>query len=200
MEKIKSLQALRGLAFLGHVGSKVEWGTLGASLFFCLSGFLLMYRAGNERTVCTIKDSLQFAKDKLKKIYPLHIITMVIVIAYNVAEIIYWKNPLLTFGRFIIPGAVLNITLLQCWIPDDRVNIILNPVSWYLSTAAFLYFIFPYVCKYVRAKSYKKSITVCGLILLGEIFCVPSLSVYLALTITAMAGLCIIFLYFVLGI
>lgn len=154
-------------------------GDFGGFIVFCLSGFLLMYRAGNERTVFTIKDSVQFAKDKLKKIYPLHIITMVIVIAYNVAEIIYWKNPLLTFGRFIIPGAVLNITLLQCWIPDDRVNIILNPVSWYLSTAAFLYFIFPYVCKYVRAKSYKKSITVCGLILLGEIFlCALFISVF----------------------
>ena len=52
-EKILSLQALRGLAFLGiffvHTRAPVSWATLGVSTFFCpfgLSPLLQKWEAG----------------------------------------------------------------------------------------------------------------------------------------------------------
>lgn len=46
--KIESLTALRGIAFIGifflHTGFCIQWATLGVSTFFILSGFLLSYK------------------------------------------------------------------------------------------------------------------------------------------------------------
>lgn len=46
--KIESLDALRGIAFLGifflHSGFYIQWSQLAVSIFFALSGFLLVYR------------------------------------------------------------------------------------------------------------------------------------------------------------
>lgn len=45
--KIESLETLRGIAFSGifllHIGFPIQWATLGVSIFFVLSGFLLSY-------------------------------------------------------------------------------------------------------------------------------------------------------------
>lgn len=48
--KIESLQAMRGLAFIGiflaHAGCKFEWAALSVTTFMTLSGFLLMKNRG----------------------------------------------------------------------------------------------------------------------------------------------------------
>lgn len=48
--KIESLQAMRGLAFIGvflaHAGCKFEWAALSVTVFMTLSGFLLMRNSG----------------------------------------------------------------------------------------------------------------------------------------------------------
>lgn len=58
---------------------------------------------------------------------------------------------LFEFGRNII----LQLFLLQSWYPDAGVNVSLNGVAWYLSTATFLYFMFPYIMMLIK-KIYEK--------------------------------------------
>lgn len=45
---------------------------------------------------------------------------------------------------------VLNTFLLQSWYPDAGVNVSLNGVAWYLSAAAFHYFMFPCIVEKMR--------------------------------------------------
>ena len=71
-EKNLSLQALRGLAFLGiffvHTRAPVSWATLGVSTFFVLSGCLLYYRNGKQGLPCSLKTNMLFARKKMKKL------------------------------------------------------------------------------------------------------------------------------------
>lgn len=47
-KKIESLTSLRGIAFIGifflHANFYFQWATIGVSIFFVLSGFLLSYK------------------------------------------------------------------------------------------------------------------------------------------------------------
>lgn len=79
---IYSLQALRGIAFLGifasHTGFRcfVGTGRWGVSVFFVLSGFMMIYTymGKNRIRYVSLKDNLYFAWRKMKGLYLLHII------------------------------------------------------------------------------------------------------------------------------
>lgn len=160
--RIESLESLRGIAFLGifllHAGCSVQWATLGVSVFFVLSGFLLTYQHfDSSLTWGGYRSSFDFAVRKISKLYPLHIITMFaviirILISYIGKEDLI-KN-LIVLGRDII----LNIFLLQSWYPNAGVNVSLNGVAWYLSAAVFHYFMFPYIIKKIRRLERKRNL------------------------------------------
>ncbi len=137
-----SLQALRAIAlvgvFLAHAQAKHSWAVLSVSIFFVLSGFLLFIRYENKVFTCSLKNNIEFSINKIKKLYPLHIITMVfgvILRLYNV----YLEGLSLKSVAAVIRDLFLNITLLQTWYPKSEVNVSLNGVSWFLSVMMFLF-------------------------------------------------------------
>ena len=80
---IKGLQAVRAFAFLfiftSHLFSGVLniLGAFGVSLFIILSGFVLIYKNFNS----TIKsNNFKYSLNKILKLYPLHITTLLITI------------------------------------------------------------------------------------------------------------------------
>ena len=83
-KRIKTLQVLRGVAFLGvvlsHTGLKYigSWGHWSVSLFFILNGFLMVhnYYGKNRIGSVSVKDNIYFAFRKTMGIYSLHVITM----------------------------------------------------------------------------------------------------------------------------
>lgn len=155
--KLESIQALRGIAFLGifllHAQFFIEWAGLSVSVFFVLSGFLLIYLHGcydSEKRIL-FKDSLKYAICKIKPLYPLHIITMLMMLALSIVKYVYhgeniWKYLLL------IAEAVLNIFLVQTWFPFNEVVYSLNGVAWYLAVCVFLYFMYPYISRWISDK------------------------------------------------
>ncbi len=153
--RIDSLQAVRALAFIGIflVHAKIAWGwsRLGVSIFFCMSGFLMTYIYWDRQLPGNIVDALRFSLGKIKKLYPLHIITMIAVVLIELW--IYRTNGVL---REAIPGLLrniaLNIFLVQSWYPDSTVNVALNGVAWYLSVALFLYIKFPFLLKWMKKR------------------------------------------------
>lgn len=173
MEKIVSLQALRAIAFIGiflvHAKSPIAWSALGVSIFFVMSGFLMMHLHYNADENITIKKAIDFSITRIKKIYNLHIITMICAIILSMAEIIHHGITIKSILG-LIAKIILNVTLLQTWIPYSHINTSLNGVAWYLSVTMFLYFTFPYICKWIKFKDKLAAISV-GILVTEIIFC-----------------------------
>lgn len=145
--KIRSFYALRGLAFLGiffrHAYLDISWAELGVSMFFVLSGFLSI-QFSNHTTPPSFVNNIRYMVKKAKKLYLLHIITMILTVVFirTNAENICWECEAIQ--------VVLNVFLIQSWIPYSDVNTSINGVAWFFSTLLFLYFIFPYIKKWLN--------------------------------------------------
>lgn len=82
---MNSLQTIRALAILGifvsHSGIQMfeANGDWGVSVFLILSGFLMFYSYSDSDRIseCGLKYSLKFGVHKIKRLYLLHIVTLI---------------------------------------------------------------------------------------------------------------------------
>lgn len=181
-QKIDSLQALRALAFLGifleHAKFPYNWPAFGVSIFFVMSGFLMTYRYESVEIGLSPKNCFLFSWNKIKKLYPLHIITMLlaaILITAKIANRGFNAEALIDLcGKLI-----LHSTLLQTLVPKWTISISLNEPAWFFSATSFLYFGFPWIKRVVEQYSLGKLCTICILILLAEVLaCIPIASIF----------------------
>ena len=142
---ISSLQGLRAVAFLSVVLSHcgAPWlGPWAISVFVALSGFLMTCNYYDRpRTAPGLRSAMTFSLQKIRKLYPLHLIMMVAALLLVLKGL--WTQP---SARGVLSCAAelgVSIFLLQTWIPSSRFWFCLNGVAWYLSVQAFLYAIFP---------------------------------------------------------
>ncbi|ROP36566.1 peptidoglycan/LPS O-acetylase OafA/YrhL [Saccharothrix texasensis] len=99
-------------------------GGLGVTFFFVLSGFILTWSArGGDTTP-------RFWRRRAAKVVPPYLVTLVIAWAVLAPETELWK-------------AVVNIFMLQSWVPDVSTFWALNSPGWSLSVEAFFYLMFP---------------------------------------------------------
>ena len=106
------------------------------------------YHKGRIKSV-SFRDNLRFSIGKIKKLYPLHIFMMITALPFLIWGVIKCSEGL--FGLVKVFGeTVLNILLLQSWIPIREVYFSLNGVAWYLCVCVFLYFMFPWVLKFIE--------------------------------------------------
>lgn len=156
--KLKSIQGLRGVAFLLIFLSHTEMviaGALGAELFLVISGFVMML-AYNEKdkTLQTGKiiNGIEFSASKINRLYPLHMFMLVGI------AIVVWMQLLMgeASADIFISQMIFflfNALLIQSWIPNSEAYFSYNAVSWYLSVCTFLYFLFPWTLKKLKRKS-----------------------------------------------
>ncbi len=111
-------------------------GWISTSLFFLLSGFILAYLYwGEDGQLTTTRRrfwSLRFAR-----IYPIHVIVMVIILFLQVPWYLGQQMPLST----IVPSALATIALVQAWIPP-WIPLWSWP-TWTISALVFLYLVMP---------------------------------------------------------
>lgn len=129
--KVKTLPALDGVRvlatmgiFLFHSGFLLN-GTFPVTLFFMLSGFMMYY---------TKRDDIHPMTGimKMRKMYPLHLLTFLI-------SIIVWQPWRKYTLSFLLKAGILHLTLLQAWFP--KYTFTYNGLAWYLSITLFLYVI-----------------------------------------------------------
>lgn len=159
VKKLPALQGIRVLAtigiFLFHSGFLLQ-GTFPVTLFFMLSGFMMYYTKRD-----TIKPLTGIRK--IKKMYPLHIITFIIAIFVgNIAKKYSFD--------FAIKAAIMHLSLSQVWFPEYTLTY--NALSWYLSVTLFLYFISYPLVKMLTKVSKPKLILVFALIITLVLNCI----------------------------
>ena len=150
-KKIESLQGLRALAFLGVFASHTYLksfrftGAWGVSVFFMLSGFLLVHNYYNKQKIenVTLKDNFLFAAHKIALIYPLHILMLFF------RSIFYFTGNETQPIFDTIKTIVFDSLLINAWFPTIGS---INAPAWYLCTAVLAYFLFPYVLKFMERK------------------------------------------------
>lgn len=129
-------------------------GYVGVSLFFVLSGFILVYTyAGREVTVT------DFWRARFARIYPAYAFSMLVTLPSFLSVVFHthwtsvpWAVAHLKLGMF------LQILLLQAWVPPAA--LMWNAVSWSLSVEAFFYLMFPYLLKWLASVSCSRLILV----------------------------------------
>ena len=144
---ISSLQGLRAVAFLSVVLSHcgAPWlGPWAISVFVALSGFLMTCNYYDRpRTAPGLRSAIVFSFQKIRKLYPLHLIMMAAALLFVLKGLLAQPS-----ARSVLSCAaqlIVSIFLLQTWIPSSRFWFCLNGVAWYLSVQAFLYAIFPWL-------------------------------------------------------
>lgn len=147
-EKINSLDALRVYACLVLMAFHAYLpapGLSGLSIFLVMSGFLCMYNhyGDGETAKLGFRESISFSLNKIKKLYPLHLVMMLYPIA---VELYRYFNGIQTLTRFFAKFAA-NILLVQAWIPIYDYYYSFNVPSWYLSAMIFIYFMLPFVLR-----------------------------------------------------
>ncbi len=109
-------------------------GYIGVSFFFILSGFVLSYNYYDRLSTGETKVR-QFGLARFARIYPLHLLTLLVAIPLSFGENLYsWVTKLF-----------LNLFLLQSFVPSDNIYFFFNSVSWSISDEWFFYLMFPLI-------------------------------------------------------
>ncbi len=162
MNRIDSFRGLRAIAFMAifishaNLGPYGGLGAWGVSVFFCLSGFLMAYNYFPKQS--SPRFGLKFPFDKIKKLYPLHIITMLAMLVF-----LLYKNAAV---RPLIYSLISHSLLFQIWLPIPDIYSNLNNISWYLCVCLFHYFCFPLILRCVKKYLKSKSSIICSLVIL----------------------------------
>ena len=142
---IRSLQGLRAIAMLAifffHAGF-IPNGIFPVTFFFILSGFVLYYNYNDRVKDINIKESVIWGINKIKNMYPIHIITFIMSIFIRFSWICNFS-----IGELIVMGGA-NLLLLQTLTP--KYSFTFNNLSWYLSTTFCCYLVAPFIIKKLR--------------------------------------------------
>lgn len=170
--KLTGLNFVRAAACMGVFTFHCYISLLGAwavSVFVLLSGFLLVYNGIDnvDKFPRDVKGCARYSFNKIKKLYPLYAITLIILAMRIVilAPDNPPKNEIIHFAKQFL----FNFLLIQSWLMSTEWAFAHNAVGWYLSTCVLLYFAFPYILRWIKAhngtKSALKSILVIAILM-----------------------------------
>ncbi|MGO5393362.1 acyltransferase family protein [Collinsella sp. LCP19S3_C9] len=158
-----AIQGLRAISFLAifvshsNLGSFGCLGAWGVSVFLMLSGFLMAYQYLQKPSDLVF--GLRFAWNKVKSLYPLHLVTMVAKIPVAIFDVLTGTLSLVAF----VVAVILNVGMAQIWVPWQAMYSALNGPSWFMCVIAFSYFLFLLLLKQLkRLRSVKDAILFMG--------------------------------------
>ena len=175
---IKPLTSLRFIfalmVFSHHIGfvldgdqDSLKWlytniffeGFIGVNFFFILSGFVLAYNY-QDKFVANNISKRNFFIARIARIYPLHLLTLLIAIPLSLKKI-WLGNKTYWLIRFLA-----NLTLVQSYIPVKSVYLSFNRPAWSISDELFFYLLFPFlvvaIAKQLKENKFAWSILTLG--------------------------------------
>lgn len=112
-------------------------GYMGVTFFFILSGFILSHSYTARLTEgMTYR---QFLATRVARIYPLHLLTLLIALPIALSSLVSGKRSLSIF----LEGLIANLALLQAFSPISDIHFSMNAPSWSISNEMFFYALFP---------------------------------------------------------
>ena len=109
-------------------------GAVGVAFFFVLSGFVLAWSSRSTDTATA------FWRRRIFKIYPNHLVNFAVIMVLFLAV----SDLAVDRGH-----AILNLLLVQSWVPNYDTVFSGNPMAWSLSCEALFYFSFPVLIRYI---------------------------------------------------
>lgn len=142
-------------------------GYLGVSFFFILSGFILSYTYNNKILLGKVSDR-DFVTNRITRIYPLHILTLLISLPLVWANIDSVKS-----ATIQLISLFANTALIQSFVPHRAVYFGFNSPSWSISNELFFYLITPLLFRFF-AKG--RTLFYLGFLTISTIFLVVCMS------------------------
>lgn len=131
-----SMQLFTGNGWLQRVSSI---GYVGVSLFFVLSGFILVYTYAGSPIVPG-----GFWRARFARVYPAYLFSLLIAAPFFFYGATHLPIPFFAWASHHMKlASFLPLVLLQSWVPQGAMS--WNPVAWSLSVEALFYFLFPFV-------------------------------------------------------
>jgi len=131
----------------------LPWATA-MSFFFVLSGFILVYVYPS---LDTISDIRRFWVARFARVWPVHFAAFLLLVVL-LHKGLSWR-------------ALLNLALINSWIPFTRCYMSYNWVSWAIATEFAFYLLFPFLI-YTWERTWFIKLLVAGFLLIGLIaFC-----------------------------
>jgi peptidoglycan/LPS O-acetylase OafA/YrhL len=141
--------AMKGLDWApGWLQRFASVGYVAVSLFFILSGFVLVYTYAGKKI-----DLRQFWRARLARLYPVYLLSLAITGPFFFYVVLKMDVPYLWYfkGR-VISTTVLVLTMLQAWRPMAALG--WNAPAWAVSVEIFFYMIFPILlARFARASN-----------------------------------------------
>lgn len=118
----------------------------GLSFFFVLSGFVLAWNYPRLDRPGAVADFLVL---RLSRLWPLHAAGLVVFL------LVVPRHGWVAGGIDPVVAAVLNVTLMQAWVPIPGYASAFNGPTWTLSVDLFLYLLFPFLLAPLRAAPWR---------------------------------------------
>lgn len=134
------LMVLTFFPVLGPLTPWIDGGFLGVEVFFVLSGFIIAYNYAERMAAFSGRAYIAFIKMRLARIYPVHLVTVLIVVGLAVVAFAL-AVPLNGASNFTIGNTVGNVLLLQA-LPSFAA---LNGPAWSISAEFAAYLAFPFL-------------------------------------------------------
>ena len=163
---IQSLATLQFVAVIAIVLTHfwLQNGTylqaLCTSLCFVYSGFFTALTHRDDRQY-HLADHLRFMRDKLAKLYPLHVLAL----GLSLLVIYIGWHYQLVFSKMTLA----HLLLISPWFTTPSFYFGINPVSWFICDLFFLYLISPWLIRGVRHFNLAWQGAIVALLIVGEL-------------------------------
>lgn len=157
-KRLTGIQALRAIAFLeiflGHCGMECFSASFGVAIFTILSGFCMgiNYLPKSESLSLSPGNSVKFGISKVKRLYVLHLIMLLI--TYIMVQ--------MPDSKEAITSLIADVLLLKSWRTNSADYFAYNGVSWYLSMYLFVCMGAPYVIRGIARIKKKTQLITAG--------------------------------------